>query len=179
MGKGILLHTCCGPCATSSVRRLLDEGYEPLLFYSNDNIDSMEEFDRRYENLLRVAEYYGVDVVKDRYDHLSWREDVRGLESEREGGLRCTECFRHSLRKAYGKMKELGMGSFSSTLSVSRFKKSETLFEVGSGFPGFERIDFKKKGGFEESVRLSKEMHLYRQNYCGCEYSRRNYEKAD
>lgn len=179
MGKTILLHACCGPCSTSSIERLIEEGYSPVLFYSNDNIYPEEEYNKRFDNLKIVAEHYALDAIKDSYDHESWKRDIEGFEGEKEGGERCKRCFMHNLKKANEKMHDLGLGLFTTTLTVSRFKNSKNIFSVGRGFDGFEEIDFKKKNGFEKSVRLSRELGLYRQSYCGCEFSMRDYEKAD
>ena len=174
MGKRILLHVCCGPCSTSSVERLLSEGYEPVLFFSNSNIFPHDEFIRRYENLLVVARLNNLEVIMDDWDHVSWLEAVKGHEADREHGERCMICFRFNLERAARKARELGIDAFTTTLTVSRFKPSAAIFSIGDGLPGFEKIDFKKKDGFNRSVILSKELGLYRQDYCGCEFSLRD-----
>ena len=84
--RRILVHVCCGPCATSSIQRLLDEGWSPVLFFSDSNIWPLEEFEKRYENLLKVAAFYNLPVIKDEYDHQSWREWIKGFEEEPEHG---------------------------------------------------------------------------------------------
>ena len=170
--RRILVHVCCGPCATSSIERLLDEGWSPVLFFSDSNIWPLEEFEKRYENLLKVAAFYNLPVIKDEYDHQSWREWIKGFEEEPEHGKRCSRCFRYNLLRASKKAEELGISSFCTTLTVSRFKNSKTIFHEGEDLEGFEAIDFKKKDGFASSCRLSKEMGLYRQSYCGCEFSK-------
>ncbi len=172
MGKPILVHCCCGPCATSSIQRLLDEGYEPVLCYGNSNIWPKEENDLRYENLLKVAEHFGeLEVVRQQYDHDSWLSFIKGLENEPEHGARCLRCFEFNLRAAYEEAKRLGIDCFTTTLTVSRFKNSKAIFNVGSMFDSFKDIDFKKKDGFAKSCSLAKELGLYRQTYCGCEFS--------
>ena len=172
MGKRILVHCCCGPCATSSIQRLIDEGYEPVLCYGNSNIWPQKENEIRYENLLKVAAYFGgLQVIRQPYDHESWLEFVKGLEKEPEGGARCTRCFEFNLRAAHDEAKRLGIEYFTTTLTVSRFKNSARIFEVGSAFEGFEKIDFKKKDGFAKSCAMAAELGLYRQQYCGCEFS--------
>ena len=89
MRKKILVHCCCGPCATSSIQRLLDEGYEPVLCYGNSNIWPREENDLRYENLLKVADYFGsLEVVRQDYDHEAWLQFIKGLEDEPDASLR-------------------------------------------------------------------------------------------
>ena len=174
MGKRILLHVCCGPCSTASIERLLDEGYEPVLFFSDSNIFPYGEFMKRYSNLLIAADHYGLEVILDDWRHDDWREAVKGHEGDREHGERCSLCFRYNLRRTAEKAAELGIGCFTTTLTVSRFKNSSTIFQEGRAFPGFVEIDFKKKDGFGRSIALSREIGLYRQDYCGCEFSRRD-----
>ncbi|MBQ0070947.1 MAG: epoxyqueuosine reductase QueH [Spirochaetales bacterium] len=171
MERHILVHVCCGPCATSSILRLLEEGWTPVLFFSDSNIYPYEEFEKRYENLLIVAEKHHLEVLKDSWDHEEWLEWVKGLEGEKEGGARCTRCFRFNLLRASRKAQELGIEHFCTTLTVSRFKNSARIFSQGEDLPGFEKIDFKKKDGFAKSCQAAKELGLYRQHYCGCEFS--------
>lgn len=172
--KKILVHCCCGPCSTASIERLLNEDYLPVLFYSNSNIYPQEEFDIRWENLEKVAKHYGLEVIREERDHAAWLERVKGHEDDREGGDRCSLCFRYNLERAYEKARELGIEHFCTTLTVSRFKNSGKVFKEGEDLAGFEKIDFKKKDGFNRSCILSKELGLYRQQYCGCEFSIRD-----
>lgn len=151
---------------------MLEEGWNPVLHFSNSNIFPEQEADMRYEALLEVARVYNLKVIREHYDHQGWLDAVKGHEGEREGGSRCELCFAYNLREASEKAKQLGFLHFTTTLTVSRFKNSKTIFRVGEAFPGFEALDFKKKGGFEKSVALSKELGIYRQHYCGCEFSR-------
>ena len=174
MAERLLLHVCCGPCSTSSIERLLEEGYEPVLFFSDSNIFPYEEFCRRYENLLIVARHYGLEVILDSWDHDQWLEWVKGHEMDKEHGERCSLCFRFNLLRAKAKADEMGIGRFATTLTVSRFKSSKAIFAQGDDLPGFEKIDFKKKDGFSRSIQLSKQLGLYRQNWCGCEFSLRD-----
>ncbi len=172
MRKRILVHCCCGPCATSSIQRLLDEGYDPVLVYGNSNIWPEEENELRYQNLLKVAEHFGgLPVYRQPYDHDLWLEFISGLESEPEGGARCLRCFEFNLRAAHEEAKRLGIECFTTTLTVSKYKNSGNIFKVGSMFDGFEPIDFKKKNGFAKSCEMAKELGLYRQGYCGCEFA--------
>ncbi len=172
MQKKILVHCCCGPCSTSSLKRLIEEGYEPVLVYGNSNIWPEEENEIRYQNLLKVAQYYGgLQVIRQDYDHKAWLDFIKGLENEPEGGARCQKCFEFNLRAASEEAKRLGIEALTTTLTVSRFKNSRNIFKVGSSFAGFEPIDFKKKDGFAKSCEMAKELGLYRQSYCGCEFS--------
>lgn len=169
--RRILVHACCGPCSTASIERLLSEGWEPTLYFSNSNIFPLEEADKRYEVLLEVAKSTGIPVIREHYDHQLWLDAIVGHEGALEGGSRCELCFAYNLRQASEKAKEFGFPHFCTTLTVSRFKNSKQIFRVAEAFPGFEQLDFKKKGGFDRSIVLSKEMGLYRQTYCGCEFS--------
>lgn len=168
-----MLHVCCGPCATSSVLRLIEDGWTPVLYFSNSNIYPESEEEKRWENLLIVAEHYNLRVIRGEYDHNKWREWVKGLENEPEHGKRCERCFRFNLLLAEKKAGEENIEHFTTTLTVSRFKNSAVIFSQGEDLRGFEKIDFKKKDGFALSCRLSSKLGLYRQNYCGCEFSMR------
>lgn len=169
----VLLHTCCAPCASASALRLLSEHRRPTLFYSNSNISPHEEYLRRLEEVHRLARILELEVIEDIYDHQGWLEAVRGLEGEPEKGIRCRVCFTYSLARTAQKALQLGFQQFSTTLTISPHKSSKVLFEVGSEYPAFRPWDFKKQNGFKESLELSKQYGLYRQEYCGCEFSRR------
>jgi len=169
----ILLHCCCGPCSTASIERLLSEGLSPVLYYSNSNIYPKGEYDLRLENLEKVASIYGLKLFSDSYDHESWLSAVKGHEGDREGGWRCSLCFAFNLHRAAIRAKELGL-HFCTTLTVSRFKNSKKIFDEGMKEDGFEQWDFKKRDGFSRSCVLAKEYGLYRQSYCGCEFSLRD-----
>lgn len=170
----ILLHACCGPCSTASIERLLRDGWKPTIIYTDSNIVPLSEFNRRWENLRLVCEKYRIPLLRDEPDHQAWLQAVKGLEHEPEGGTRCEACWRYNLRRTAILAERMGFGHFTTTLTVSRFKNSKKIFLVGGEFPLFTPIDFKKQNGFAESCRLAKEMHLYRQQYCGCEFSLEN-----
>lgn len=170
-GRDILLHCCCGPCSTASLERLLELDWKPVLFFGNNNIYPSNENDKRYDELLKVARLHDLQVIRAPYDHANWLEYIKGLENCPEHGERCIRCFEYNLRQAYEEAVLLGISHFTTTLTVSRFKSSKAIFQVGESFEGFTPIDFKKKDGFSRSVLLSKQMGLYRQQYCGCEFS--------
>lgn len=167
----ILVHCCCGPCSTSSIQTLLNNGFKPVLHYQNSNIYPQSENDLRFENLKKVADFYNVKLYRTEYNHELWLEHIKGLENEPEHGKRCLKCFEFNLKAAKQKADELGIEFFTTTLTVSRFKDSKAIFNVGKDFKGFIPIDFKKNDGFAKSITMSKEMNLYRQKYCGCEFS--------
>jgi len=174
----VLLHTCCGPCASACVPRLADEGHDVALFYSNCNINTADEFERRRAAAAKLAENDGVPLVVDEYDHARWLAEVAaGYEAEPEKGARCERCFRFSLSRAARYAAEHGYEAFATSLTVSPHKVSPMVFAAGdaaaAGESGvkFLHEDFKKREGFKVSVRRAAELGLYRQSYCGCEFS--------
>lgn len=169
----LLLHSCCGPCASASVERLLEEGRKPLLFFSNSNILTKEEFERREASLARVAEHFHVPLVVDPWDNVSWMDSVEKERNSPEGGARCRLCFRFNLSRTAEAAKEKGL-PFSSTLTISPHKSSSVIFEEGNRLGAFEEHNFKKKDGFRRSLNLSRELDLYRQEFCGCAFSLRD-----
>ena len=167
----LLLHVCCGPCSTSSIERLNELGYEVHMFYSNSNIFPKEEWDKRYTEVEKVGDYFHIPIIKKEYHHESWLKEVGGHEGDKEGMARCAICFEYNLQIAATEAKNRGFSYFTTTLSVSPHKRSLTIFSIGEKKEGFVPIDFKKKGGFYRSIELSNMLNLYRQDYCGCEFS--------
>ncbi|MBN2298092.1 MAG: epoxyqueuosine reductase QueH [Deltaproteobacteria bacterium] len=172
--KKILLHTCCASCATYPVELLLSQNNEIILFFSNSNIFPETEYEKRLQSARHLSRELHLELIEDTYDHLSWLEHIKGLENEPERGRRCIKCFEYNLRRTALSAENLSIPCFTTTLTVSRHKPSRVIFEVGSHFPGFEPVDFKKNNGFSRSIELSRQYNLYRQNYCGCEFSMRN-----
>lgn len=172
----VLLHTCCGICAGHCVSLLQAGGNEVAIFYSNANIAPASEFVRRLDAVGTLSRHFGVPVIVDEPDHGEWLEKVaRGFEDEPERGRRCPRCFEYSLRRAAEARRERGFDFFTTTLTVSPHKPSKVIFEIGKSIDAehFLEIDFKKKGGFADSNSIARELGLYRQNYCGCEFSLR------
>ncbi len=167
----VLLHICCAPCGSSSIERLLREKNEVTLFFSNSNIFPEEEFLKRLYNVEKLAKFYDIVLIRDIYNHENWLKRISGLEKEPETGKRCSECFKFNLEKTAQKAEEFLIKSFSTTLTVSPHKNSAQIFSIGKKFSGFKEYDFKKENGFSRSIELSKKLDLYRQNYCGCEFS--------
>ncbi len=166
----LLLHVCCGPCASGCVDRL-PEGLEPILFYSNSNIATRDEYDRRLAEVHKLAALTGRRLIVDDYDHSAWLEAVAGLEGEPEGGKRCHRCFRFNLGRAAHKAVELGCPTFTTTLTVSPRKNSALVFEAGRESGPFLELNFKKKDGFAHSLAMSRHYDMYRQPSCGCEFA--------
>ena len=173
----LLLHSCCGPCS-SYVLEYLTRYFEVFLSYYNPNIQPRAEYDLRLENQLKVLERMpGVTLVPCGYDGGAYDEAVRGLEDEPEGGARCTECFKLRLDFAARGAKRLGCDYFATTLTVSPHKDAQRINAIGEALAGKYGVkwlpgDFKKRDGYKRSIELSREFGLYRQDYCGCLYSK-------
>lgn len=169
--KKILLHVCCAPCATACVEKLLAEGLEPALYFSNSNINSRAEFEKRLSYVEELADIFRLDLETDAYCHAGWLEYINGLENEPEKARRCAKCFDWSLGRTADKAAELGINRFTTSLTVSPHKVSEMIFAAGQQYPGFNPWNFRKDDGFSRSLELSHTFGFYRQKYCGCEFS--------
>jgi predicted adenine nucleotide alpha hydrolase (AANH) superfamily ATPase len=182
----MLLHVCCGPCSTH-VAKFFSKNHEVVGYFYNPNIFPYREWLLRYEAFLKVAksgflkDYFPKNILgEEEYqsEHEKFLKAVKGFESEPEGGARCSICFKLRLEEAARFAKEFGENVFAATLTVGRNKKAEVINPIGKecakkyGLEFYE-ADFKKQDGFLESVKLSKEFGLYRQHYCGCEFSLR------
>ena len=166
----ILLHACCGPCATACVERL-GAKHAVTLFFSNSNIAPRSEYDKRLEQARKLAGLTGVPLIEDAYEHEAWREHVKGFENEPERGRRCEKCFEFNLCRTARYAETHGFEAFTTTLTVSPHKRSPVIFSIGKRLGPFLAEDFKKQDGFERSLRLAGQYGLYRQDYCGCEFS--------
>ena len=168
----VVLHTCCGPCASACVPRLIGDGHEVTMLFANSNIDTREEFEKRKAGAEKLAKHDGVRFIAHPYDHAEWlREVAAGYENEPEKGKRCERCFRYNLAKTAEFARANGIESFTTSLTVSPHKVSQMIF-AASDDPAFLKMDFKKKEGFKLSVKRAEELGLYRQSYCGCEFSK-------
>lgn len=172
----VLLHVCCGPCSTEAVDRL-KEDYEVVLFYPNSNIYPREEWERRLKEVRKLAELKDLKLYVGDYKHKKWLDFISGFEDEKEGGKRCEKCFEFNFKECVKKAKELGIEKMTSTLTISPYKNSDKIFEIGKKVCGkevkFLDRNFKKQKGYERSVKKSKQLKMYRQDYCGCEFSLR------
>ena len=177
--KKVLLHACCGPCAAACVPRLKDAGYAVSMYFTNSNIDTREEYERRLAAARKLADEDGVDLIADEYDHEAWLRDVAdGFEGEPERGVRCERCYRHNLARTAAYLEANGYDAFCTSLTVSPHKPSAKIF-AASDDPRFLKADFKKKDGFKLSVARTARLGLYRQSYCGCEFSKKDKELRD
>lgn len=177
----LLLHSCCAPCS-SYVLEYLSKYFKITIVYYNPNISPKEEYDKRLEEQKRlIGELKTINPVtldECDYDNAVYEQTIKGLEKEPERGSRCTKCFRLRLEYTVKKAKELGFDYFGTTLSVSPYKNSNLLNEIGKELSDKYNIpylysDFKKKEGYKRSIELSRIYNLYRQDYCGCKYSKR------
>ncbi len=182
----LLLHACCAPCSSYCLE-YLSKYFRITVFYYNPNITEYEEYEKRAEEekrLIREMHFENpVQILEGPYEPKRYLEAVRGLEQEKEGGKRCEACFRLRLQKTAALASELGYDYFTTSLTISPLKNARLLNETGeeaSSMYGvrFLPSDFKKKGGYQRSIELSKEYGLYRQNYCGCVFSKRDAESS-
>ena len=175
----LLLHSCCAPCSTAVLKRLA-EGFDITVFYYNPNIDTREEHDLRARELEAFVEDSGLALgaVIIPWEPKLFYEQVRGLEGEKEGGKRCEVCFGLRLDRTARYAAEHGYDLFTTTLTISPMKSAPLLNRIGEEAAKragavFLNSDFKKRGGYLLSTQLSREYGIYRQDYCGCVFSKR------
>ena len=172
----LLLHSCCAPCSSACLQRLKDH-FEITVFYYNPNIDTEEEYIKRANEQKRFCQKIDIDCTVCDYDKVDFLNASKGLEREIEGGKRCFKCYALRLEKTAKFALEKGYDYFATTLTVSPLKNAKVINETGERLEkefGVKYLpsDFKKRNGYLESIKLSKEYGLYRQNYCGCEFSK-------
>ena len=173
----LLLHSCCAPCSTACIEKLKDY-FDLTIFYYNPNIDTFEEYQKRLSEQIKYCESLGIKVIGEEYQKELFLSAVSGKEEEKEGGSRCEICFFLRLKETANKAKQENFEYFATTLTVSPLKNATVINEIGQEIEkkiGVKYLptDFKKGGGYLRSIELSKENGLYRQNYCGCEFSKR------
>lgn len=177
----LLLHACCAPCS-SAVLEYLNKHFEITLYFYNPNISTPEEFTKRAEELKRFVCEFPLEnfkgVVIENYDHGEFLSMVDGREDLREGGARCYDCYKQRIEKSAVYAKNNCFDMFTTTLSISPHKNAQWLNEIGKTLSEKYQIDylysdFKKKNGYKRSCELSVEYNLYRQSFCGCEFSKR------
>lgn len=180
----VLLHSCCGPCSSAVIERL-SEDYQVCILYYNPCITDEEEYQLRKENQILFIDKFNennpnlnIEYFEGDYEPSEYLSLVKGLEAEPEGGARCTLCFKQRLSYCAKIAKEKAFDYFATTLTVSPHKNYPLISKIGNEISqiegiGFLDMDFKKKAGFQRSIQLSKEYGLYRQDYCGCDFSKR------
>lgn len=180
--KRLLLHSCCAPCSSHCLSELSPQIGVTVLYY-NPNLDCAEEYEKRKREQLRFLRETGLaDFLDCDYAPEEYLFSVRGLEKEKEGGARCAVCFRLRLERTAREAKARGFDYFATTLTVSPLKNAKLINTIG--FAVAEEVgvkylpsDFKKRGGYLHSVRLSEKYGLYRQDYCGCAFSKAERER--
>ncbi|MBQ8171350.1 MAG: epoxyqueuosine reductase QueH [Oscillospiraceae bacterium] len=183
----LLLHSCCAPCSSYCLE-YLSQYFSITILYYNPNISPAEEFIKRAEEQCRLVSQMPlknpVKVVVDAYDPQEFYSAVKGLEHIPEGGERCFACYRLRLERAAAFASENGFDYFCSTLSISPLKNCDKLNEIGAELSEIYSVkclpsDFKKRNGYKRSIELSHEYGLYRQNYCGCAFSKREAQQRE
>ena len=175
----LLLHACCAPCS-SYVLEYLTNYFDITVFFYNPNISSESEYLHRVNEIKRLISEMcpSVKFIEGRYEPKKFYEMAKGLENEPERGARCVKCYRMRIEESAVIAKQNNFDYFTTTLSISPQKDSHVLNSIGKEISEIYNVpylysDFKKKGGYKRSIELSAEFHLYRQNFCGCIYSKR------
>lgn len=180
--KTLLLHACCAPCSSYVIEYLSNYFDITILFY-NPNINNDSEYNKRLQELERFVKEFKtnnpVKVISLGYNHDEYLQTVLGLEEEKEGGSRCLKCYRLRIEKTFEYAKQYNFDYVTTTLTISPLKNSQVINKIGSELENIYHInylysDFKKKEGYKRSIVLSHEYNLYRQDYCGCEFSKRD-----
>lgn len=180
----LLLHSCCAPCSSYCLLYLA-KYFDIIDFYYNPNISPKEEHDKRARELDRLIRAlcekyeYNISFVEGAYEPERFYEMAKGLEDAKEGGERCFKCYRLRMEEAAKLASEMSADYFTTTLTISPLKNAQKINEIGEELERIYSVkhlpsDFKKKEGYKQSVELSKEYDLYRQNYCGCVFSKNN-----
>ena len=182
-GSTLLMHACCAPCSSACLERL-GNYFDISILYYNPNITDKDEYLKRVEEIKKFISgfktKYPIKLIEGRYDPKEFFEIAKGLEDEPERGKRCFKCYRLRLEETAKVASEKEFDYFCTTLTLSPYKNATWLNEIGEELNNnynstYLYSDFKKKNGYKRSIELSKEFDLYRQDYCGCVYSKRDY----
>ena len=181
----LLLHACCAPCSSAVLERI-SKYFDITILYYNPNITEPEEYEKRLneiENFVKKLNLKNIKVLRGRYNPKEFFDISVGLEKEKERGKRCYKCYELRLKETAKVAEELNFDYFTTTLSISPYKNSKWLNEIGENLnkefkPTYLYADFKKKNGYKRSIELSQEYGLYRQDYCDCIYSKKERELA-
>lgn len=180
-GTKLLLHACCAPCSSAVLERL-GTIFEITIFFYNPNITEKEEYEKRKKEIKKfIATFptkYPISLLEGKYEPQEFFDMVKGLEEEKERGKRCFSCYQLRLKETAIIAAKHHYPYFTTTLSLSPYKNSNWINEIGKKLDteyqsNYLYADFKKKNGYQRSIELSKEYHLYRQDYCGCIYSKK------
>ncbi len=174
--KKILLHACCGICSGYPISLLKDMGYSVVVYFYNPNIYPQEEYQKRLDAETKLCTHFGCNLIIGEYETEVYYNFVAGLENEPEKGLRCDKCFELRLRKTAQKCVELGINEFTTSMVISPHKNYEKLTKIGKDIAQeynlqYFSLNFRKNDGFLKTNQISKDLGLYRQNYCGCKFA--------
>jgi len=172
----LLLHVCCAPCS-GYLAKELSRDYQVTVYFDNPNIFPDDEYFKRREETEKFFKKGKIDYVEGVYNHEVWREYIKGLELEPEKGKRCKLCYHYRLEKAAEYASENHYDLFASTLAISPHKNSEIVNSLGTALAKTYKVEFlaedwKKEDGFKKAMELANKEAFYRQNYCGCEFSK-------
>jgi len=179
----VLLHSCCAPCSGEVMEAIAASGIDYTIYFYNPNIHPREEYELRKNENIRFAEKHGIPFVDTDYDKDNWFKRVKGLEWAPERGERCTACFDMRFERTALYAHENGFSAITSCLGISRWKNMNQINDCGvraaARYPGmvYWEFNWRKKGGAERMVEISKKEHFYQQEYCGCVYSLRDTNK--
>ncbi len=177
MSKKILLHACCAPCSAYVIQELKKQGFNSSLFFCNPNIYPYDEYLKRMQELKKYCQKEKINFIEDKQTtHSQWLKKIIKYGQEKEGGLRCLECFKFRLARTAELAEKHNCKYFASTLSISPHKNSEQINQIGEKLAQEKKLNFvaqnwKKQDGFKKSCQISNKENFYRQNYCGCEFS--------
>lgn len=178
--KKLLLHSCCAPCSGDIMERLLASGIDYTIFFYNPNIHPLKEYEIRKNENIRFAEKHNVPFIDADYDRDEWFKRAKGMENEPERGIRCTMCFDMRFERSALYAYENGFTVFSSSLGISRWKDMDQINGCGvraaAHYPGISywTFNWRKGGGSQRMIEISKQENFYQQEYCGCVYSARD-----
>lgn len=182
--KKLLLHSCCAPCSSACIEKLTPY-FDITILYYNPNIEPVEEYIKRKNEEIRFIKEYPstnkLDIINCDYDNDKFLAIAKGLEDEPERGKRCLKCYDLRMEYTARKARKLGYDYFATTLTLSPLKDSQVLNRIGYAISkkvgiSYLPSDFKKQNGYKKSIELSKKYNLYRQNFCGCKYSKKAME---
>ena len=180
----LLLHACCAPCSSACLKKLGDYFKITILYY-NPNITLKDEYQKRLDEVKKfIKEFkvkYPIEILDSKYDPETFLKMTKGMEDIPERGERCYKCYELRLKESLKVAEENNFDYFTTTLTLSPYKNVDWLNEIGERISKDSKVkflnsDFKKRNGYKESIELSKEYNLYRQDYCGCSYSKKNKE---
>lgn len=179
-GGRLLLHSCCAPCSGELMEAFVVSGIDYTVFFYNPNIHPLKEYELRKQENIRFAEKHGVPFVDADYDTENWFARAKGMENEPERGIRCTMCFDMRFERSALYAHEHGFGLMTTSLGISRWKNMQQINDAGhravAPYPGLRYWDYnwRKDGGSQRMIEISKREQFYQQEYCGCVYSLRD-----